>query len=551
MKNKDKEQLATEILQSFINQFGENQNHQQKLFIQFLSSVIVVLAAYALVYINMASFHKHFLTNKIVNENQSEPNKRRPDSEGAFMIRESKRIINDTTLINDTSLIELKKTPTISGKSNDAHFFSKSNFSLSKDLPPLTDLIFLKKLSSWTKKFQEDTVFANNEWASNYEEFIKKDADTCKTVSVHVYEFSKKDGNTTSYALIHLIIIYLFTQILMAILGTIILHMGYSYRRDQLIVNRIRIDALSNRVYHNIFGQNFLGDKKNFFQYQPNFNLILFLAIFFTQAAVYMSIYVYFSQFPNSMFVFTDIFFDNQINFHKLKIILASPLIIVLAGYWYFNRKYTHRVIKQQTFELSNDSLWKFWTNKAKWHIFVHLICIIIILWAAIIMNSMMLYYLTAYLMIRAISPYYVERHKAKAYTENALKVKATLFLSVAIIGFLKLLQLIARNRRIHVDFLLFYQAFFFLLLLHVIFWGYLEFQKKWYKSDPLKRIFLAQLEKEIRFFLVLESLSVLGYLTQIRFFEYVMIIAIFSRMIIMSYNNNQISHNGYTIQKE
>jgi hypothetical protein len=43
---------ATELLNSFHEQFAENQNHHQTVFIQFISAVIVVIVGYAIVYTN-------------------------------------------------------------------------------------------------------------------------------------------------------------------------------------------------------------------------------------------------------------------------------------------------------------------------------------------------------------------------------------------------------------------------------------------------------------------------------------------------------------------
>jgi hypothetical protein len=48
--------MGDEVKKAFINQFAENQNHYQRLFVQFLSAVLIALVAYAFVYTNTSNY---------------------------------------------------------------------------------------------------------------------------------------------------------------------------------------------------------------------------------------------------------------------------------------------------------------------------------------------------------------------------------------------------------------------------------------------------------------------------------------------------------------
>ena len=49
-----KKELTKEILKSFHSQFAENQNHQQKLFIHFFSTILIVAIPFGIVFINIS-----------------------------------------------------------------------------------------------------------------------------------------------------------------------------------------------------------------------------------------------------------------------------------------------------------------------------------------------------------------------------------------------------------------------------------------------------------------------------------------------------------------
>jgi hypothetical protein len=51
MEEQDKKEVAKEILKSFHNQFSENQNHQQKIFLQFFSAILVAAIPFGVVFV--------------------------------------------------------------------------------------------------------------------------------------------------------------------------------------------------------------------------------------------------------------------------------------------------------------------------------------------------------------------------------------------------------------------------------------------------------------------------------------------------------------------
>ncbi len=50
-KNSDKNEVSNEIMKSFHNQFSENQNHQQTIFLQFFSAILVTAIPFGIVFV--------------------------------------------------------------------------------------------------------------------------------------------------------------------------------------------------------------------------------------------------------------------------------------------------------------------------------------------------------------------------------------------------------------------------------------------------------------------------------------------------------------------
>lgn len=243
-----RETNSSEVVKSFLTQFSNNQNHQQTLFIQFLSSVVIVLIGYAFVFSNTSGH----------------PSKKTTKNKTVTLLPSTTRQIYDTTYV----------------------------------LPPIAARPF---------------------------ESIKN-----------------KEGNILSYGLIHLVIIYLFSQMVLIILCLLILHMGYSYRRDQVVVNKMRKDFLPENSYETYF-ENFSGLNKKVYNYLPNFNSILFGGIFIIQILLYLSIYVFFNQFdPNETFL--EDFFLQNVNYFQAKIFLSIPFLVSLFFYTLYFIKYNKKV---------------------------------------------------------------------------------------------------------------------------------------------------------------------------------------------------------------
>ncbi|MBK7374302.1 MAG: hypothetical protein IPJ02_01625 [Chitinophagaceae bacterium] len=191
-----------EIRKSFVAQFAENQNHNQKLFIQFLSSVLFVIIGFAFVYSNTAT----------------------------------------------KSGIAVYNTKTEKGSNLIIPIYIQDS------------LKSINKLESDSPKMQIDSIRIYPDVAN-----VKKNM----------------DGAILSFSVSNLLGIYLFAEIVLLILLTIILHTGYTYRRDQQVVYRIRQTSLKGPDYFKIFGKKSYDPlNKNAYDFLPNFNLIIFMAIF-------------------------------------------------------------------------------------------------------------------------------------------------------------------------------------------------------------------------------------------------------------------------------
>jgi hypothetical protein len=245
------ESLSTDVKKAILNQFTENQNHHQRLFIQFLTSMLFVLAAYAFVYTNTRFQEK-----------------------------------------NDIK------------KNNHSDTLKSSNVTIETSMGIWPDSISVKKFNT----------------------------------------IKSQNGNILTYGIIHLVFMYLFSQFVLTILLVMILHLGYSFRRDQVIVNRIRIESLGENMYMKLFNANFTGVGKNIINYLPNFYSILMAAIFSTQLFVYFSIYVYLNNFPNNE-IFINNFFNYDISYERMKYFLSFPMTISVGFYVYYFLKYSNRVI--------------------------------------------------------------------------------------------------------------------------------------------------------------------------------------------------------------
>ena len=191
--------IREEIITGFVTQFSENQNHRQRIFIQFLSSVLVIIIAYVFVY-----------TNTIT------PNGIRNPMLGS----------------NNGDSLKYSENP---------QFFRDSIIK-----PNLTSAL---KLSS---------------------------------------------GDIYSYSIKHLLNIYLFSQFVFIILISMIINMGYAFRRDLRIIHNIRCKYLGQQQYVEIFGdEQHTWTNKNYLNFLPGFNLTLCFGIGVLQLMFFLSIWDY------------------------------------------------------------------------------------------------------------------------------------------------------------------------------------------------------------------------------------------------------------------
>ncbi|MEO6613403.1 MAG: hypothetical protein ABIT05_09010 [Chitinophagaceae bacterium] len=254
IKPEDQEE-GIAIQKSFVSQFAENQNHHQRLFIQFLSSVLVVIIAYAYVYSNTAS-HSGMNINKVT----------------------------------------------------------------SADSIPAHKVIMNVK----PEKF--DSVKYEN-------------------------------GSIISYSQFSLLSIYVFAQIVLLVLSIMILHMGYSYRRDQSVVNKVRRINLGMPTYEKIYGKrNFSGTNKGFLEYLPNFNSILFFSICIIQIGLFFSLFIYFKNFDDAkdgLFLTiekTYVIPYYEVSYKDLRTSLIFPFLVNLFIYTYYYNKYEFTVNEKDTY---------------------------------------------------------------------------------------------------------------------------------------------------------------------------------------------------------
>ncbi|NOT50038.1 MAG: hypothetical protein HOP10_02030 [Chitinophagaceae bacterium] len=151
-----------------------------------------------------------------------------------------------------------------------------------------------------------------------------------------------ENGDILTYGLIHLVIIYLFAQMVLIILGILNLHIGYSFRRDQVSVNKIRADYLGDEKHKKYF-YHYSGLNKKIYNYLPNFNSILFGGIFIIQILLYISIFVFFDSFdPGKVFISYLVVAD--ISYYQAKIALGFPFILSTFCYVVYFIKYNKKV---------------------------------------------------------------------------------------------------------------------------------------------------------------------------------------------------------------
>jgi hypothetical protein len=116
------------------------------------------------------------------------------------------------------------------------------------------------------------------------------------------FDVIRDGGNITSYAIIHLTGTYLIAQFILILLGSLIMNIGYTFRRDQLVNYNIRKHYLGEELYEKTFGHRSFDPRNKGFvirSFLPGFNLIFFSFIFVLQLLLWISVMIAFCNFKN------------------------------------------------------------------------------------------------------------------------------------------------------------------------------------------------------------------------------------------------------------
>lgn len=154
-------------------------------------------------------------------------------------------------------------------------------------------------------------------------------------------QFLYSGAEKGNYTLMHLLSVYVVAQIILIFLSTLILNIGYSFRRDQLLLFNIRKSAFPENEYNDIFGtksnnplhKGLLRDS-----YLPTFNALFFRFVILVQTTLLAT-----------MIIAQEASAPHYLDFvqnHRFTYvyILAFPLLINLSEYVRFFIKYKSKV---------------------------------------------------------------------------------------------------------------------------------------------------------------------------------------------------------------
>lgn len=100
----------------------------------------------------------------------------------------------------------------------------------------------------------------------------------------------KHVGDQPIYAAFHLAGTYSISQFILTLLATVVVNIGYGFRRDQKVIYKIRTRYLSKADYINFFGKaSFRPFNQSFFDYLPEFNRMFFWGIYLLQLLLLLS----------------------------------------------------------------------------------------------------------------------------------------------------------------------------------------------------------------------------------------------------------------------
>lgn len=158
---------------------------------------------------------------------------------------------------------------------------------------------------------------------------------TNTNLNADIFKIQKDPENRIiSYAVIHLLGSYYLSQSIFILLISIILNMGYNFRRDQKVNYNIRIEILEDELYKKIYGEKaFNPSKLNFKDYLPGFNILFYSFIIILQLLFFLSLFL-------NKSLLSKLEISSCLEF----IILIFPIFFSLYLYIHFYLKYIKKV---------------------------------------------------------------------------------------------------------------------------------------------------------------------------------------------------------------
>ncbi|HEX7755817.1 MAG TPA: hypothetical protein VF421_10765 [Niabella sp.] len=162
-----------------------------------------------------------------------------------------------------------------------------------------------------------------------------------------LFEVSVKPEDQYSFK--HLLAVYVVSQIILIFLSTLILNIGYTFRRDQLTLLNIRKYYFSDEEYEEIFGKlpnNPLGKKMLKDSFLPTFNALFYRFVIFIQCVLFASIVIVQEKSPEVI---------EFVSNHRYTYvyILSFAILINLSEYIRFYIKYKSKVDYTAGYELT------------------------------------------------------------------------------------------------------------------------------------------------------------------------------------------------------
>lgn len=142
------------------------------------------------------------------------------------------------------------------------------------------------------------------------------------------------------YSFKHLLAVYVVSQIILIFLSTMILNIGYTFRRDQLTLYNIRKFYFSDDEYEKIFGKlpnSPLGKRLLKDSFLPTFNALFYRFVIFIQCVLFASIVIVQEK-------STEVIDFVSNHRYTYVYILSFPILINLSEYIRFYIKYKSKV---------------------------------------------------------------------------------------------------------------------------------------------------------------------------------------------------------------